>query len=76
MDFELPPHVIEFRDTVKRIIREVVTPEMIDEMHRSGTFNSYALNRALALLKETGLTKSDVRLDEPFCRLSSQNLKG
>ena len=48
MDFELPPHVIEFRNTVKRIIRDVVTPEMIDEMHRSGTFNNYALNRALA----------------------------
>jgi 3-oxocholest-4-en-26-oyl-CoA dehydrogenase alpha subunit len=48
MDFELPPHVLEFRDTVKRIIREVVTPEMIDLMHRSGTFNNYALNRALA----------------------------
>jgi len=48
MDFELPAHVIEFRNTVKRIIREVVTPEMIDEMHTSGTFNSYALNRALA----------------------------
>jgi alkylation response protein AidB-like acyl-CoA dehydrogenase len=48
MDFELPPHVIEFRNTVKRIISEVVTPEMIDEMHRSGTFNNYELNRALA----------------------------
>ena len=48
MDFELPPHVIEFRNTVKRIIRDVVTPEMIDEMHTSGTFNNYALNRALA----------------------------
>jgi alkylation response protein AidB-like acyl-CoA dehydrogenase len=48
MDFELPPHVIEYRSTVKRIIRDVVTPEMIDEMHRSGTFNNYELNRALA----------------------------
>ena len=48
MDFELPPHVIEFRDTIKRIIRDVVTPEMIDEMHTSGTFNNYELNRALA----------------------------
>ena len=48
MDFELPPHVIDFRNTVKRIIREVVTPEMIDEMHTSGTFNNYVLNRALA----------------------------
>lgn len=48
MDFDLPSHVIEYRNTVKRIIREVVTPEMIDEMHRSGTFNNYALNRALA----------------------------
>jgi alkylation response protein AidB-like acyl-CoA dehydrogenase len=48
MDFELPPHVVEYRSTVKRIIREVVTPEVIDEMHRSGTFNNYDLNRALA----------------------------
>jgi alkylation response protein AidB-like acyl-CoA dehydrogenase len=48
MDFELPPHVIEYRSTVKRIISEVVTSEVIDEMHRSGTFNCYALNHALA----------------------------
>ncbi|MEO8695389.1 MAG: acyl-CoA dehydrogenase family protein [Acidimicrobiales bacterium] len=48
MDFELPPHVIEFRNTVKRIIRDVVTPEMIDEMHTSGTFTNHTLNRALA----------------------------
>ena len=48
MDFELPPHVIEFRDAVKRIIRDVVTPEMIAEMHRSGTFTNHTLNRALA----------------------------
>ena len=48
MDFELPPHVIEYRSAVRRIIDEVVTPEVIDEMHRSGTFNCYELNRALA----------------------------
>ena len=48
MDFELPPHVIEFRNAVKRIIRDVVTPEMIDEMHTSGTFTNHTLNRALA----------------------------
>ena len=48
MDFELPPHVIEFRDAVKRVIRDVVTSEMIDEMHTSGTFTNHTLNRALA----------------------------
>ena len=48
MDFELPPHMVEYRKTVRRIIDDVVTPEVIDEMHTSGTFNCYALNRALA----------------------------
>jgi hypothetical protein len=49
--------VIEFRNTVKRIIRDVVTPEMIDEMHTSGT--NHTLNRALA---EEGLLNGPFRL--------------
>ncbi|CAB4761235.1 MAG: acyl-CoA dehydrogenase [Actinobacteria bacterium] len=57
MDFALPPHVEEYRDTVRRIIAENVTPEMIDRQHESGTFNSYELNRAMA---EAGLLERAV----------------
>ena len=64
MDFELPSHVAEYRETIRRIIRETVTPEIVDRMHTSGTFNSYELNRALAaegLLERAvpGLGKGD-----------------
>ncbi|HEX7096586.1 MAG TPA: acyl-CoA dehydrogenase family protein [Acidimicrobiales bacterium] len=48
MDFSLPPHVEEYRAEIKRIIAEVVTPEVIDRQHRTGTFNSPELNKALA----------------------------
>lgn len=48
MDFELPDHVIEFRTKVRRIISETVTEEMRLESHKSGFFNSYALNQRFA----------------------------
>ncbi|HEV8298049.1 MAG TPA: acyl-CoA dehydrogenase family protein [Acidimicrobiales bacterium] len=48
MEFTLPPNVEEYRREIKAIIAEVVTPEIIDRQHRTGTFNSYELNRALA----------------------------
>jgi alkylation response protein AidB-like acyl-CoA dehydrogenase len=48
MDFTLPLEAVEYRQTIQRIVRDVLTPEMIDEVHHSGTFNNYTLNRALA----------------------------
>jgi 3-oxocholest-4-en-26-oyl-CoA dehydrogenase alpha subunit len=48
MDFSLPPHVEEYRRELKAIIAETVTPEVTERQHRTGTFNSYELNRALA----------------------------
>jgi alkylation response protein AidB-like acyl-CoA dehydrogenase len=48
MNFELPPDVVAYRDEVRRVIAETVTPEELDRQHRSGTFHSPAMNRALA----------------------------
>jgi alkylation response protein AidB-like acyl-CoA dehydrogenase len=48
MDFALPPHVELYRQRLKRLIAEHVTPEVTERQHRTGTFNSYELNRALA----------------------------
>ncbi len=64
MDFSLSAEVEEYRATVRRVIAETVTQEIIDRQHRTGTFNSYELNRALAkagLLERAvpGLGKGD-----------------
>jgi alkylation response protein AidB-like acyl-CoA dehydrogenase len=48
MDFALPEHVEDYRQELRRIIGEHVTPEVTDRQHRSGTFNSPELNKALA----------------------------
>ena len=48
MDFGLPLEVEDYRREIKAIIADVVTPEIVDRQHRTGTFNSYELNRALA----------------------------
>ena len=48
MPFDLPPSVRAYRDTVRRIIADVVTPEMRAEAHETGTFGSRELGRALA----------------------------
>lgn len=48
MDFELSPPVEEYRQEIKRIIAETVTPAEIARQHETGTFNCAALNRALA----------------------------
>jgi 3-oxocholest-4-en-26-oyl-CoA dehydrogenase alpha subunit len=48
VDFSLPPHVEDYRDEIRRIAAEVVTPEIVDRQHRTGTFNSPELNKALA----------------------------
>ena len=48
MDFELPPPTREYRRLVKGIIAETVTVADIDLQHDTGTFNCFALNRALA----------------------------
>ena len=57
MDFSLPPHAEAYRDEIKRIIAETITPEIIDRQHRTGTFNSPELNKALA---ERGLIERAV----------------
>ena len=64
MDFSLPPHVLAYRDDVRRIIAETITQEVIDRQHNTGTFNSYEMNRALSaagLLERAvpGLGKGD-----------------
>ena len=64
MDFALPRHVEKYRDEIRRVVAESVTPEIIDRQHSSGTFNSYELNRAMAkagLLERAvpGLGKGD-----------------
>jgi alkylation response protein AidB-like acyl-CoA dehydrogenase len=48
VDFALPPHVEDYRDEIRRIIAETVTPEVTDRQHRTGTFHSPELNKALA----------------------------
>jgi 3-oxocholest-4-en-26-oyl-CoA dehydrogenase alpha subunit len=57
VDFSLPPHVEDYRDEIRRIVAEVVTPEVTDRQHRTGTFNSPELNKALA---EKGLIERAV----------------
>ncbi len=47
MDFSLSPEVERYRDDVRRIAAETVTPAVVDRMHTTGTFNSPELNRAL-----------------------------
>ena len=48
MDFTLSPQIEEYRRELKEIIARVITPEVVEEQHRSGTFNNDALNLALA----------------------------
>jgi 3-oxocholest-4-en-26-oyl-CoA dehydrogenase alpha subunit len=64
VDFSLAPAVEEYRQHVRRIIAETVTPEITERQHRTGTFNSPELNEALAaegLLERAvpGLGKGD-----------------
>jgi alkylation response protein AidB-like acyl-CoA dehydrogenase len=48
MDFSLSPAAIAFREVVREVIAETVTPAAIDAMHTSGTFDLPELNRAFA----------------------------
>ena len=48
MDFSLSPQIEEYRRELKEIIARVITAEVVEEQHRSGTFNNDALNLALA----------------------------
>jgi alkylation response protein AidB-like acyl-CoA dehydrogenase len=48
MQFDLPASVHEYRATVRRIIADTVTDDLLMEQHRSGTFASRELGRALA----------------------------
>lgn len=48
MDFALPPNVEKYRQEIRKIIREHVTPDVTDRQHASGTFHSPELNKALA----------------------------
>jgi alkylation response protein AidB-like acyl-CoA dehydrogenase len=57
VDFSLPPAVEDYRDEIRRIVADVVTPEVVDRQHRTGTFNSPELNHALA---ERGLLERAV----------------
>ena len=64
MDFSLSPEATAFRQVVREIIAETVTPAATDEMHTSGTFDLPALNRTFAargLLERAvpGLGKGD-----------------
>ena len=47
MDFSLSPEVIEFRDEIRSIVREFVTPEIADRMHTTGVFDAPELNLEL-----------------------------
>jgi alkylation response protein AidB-like acyl-CoA dehydrogenase len=64
MDFSLSPDALAFRQVVRDVIADTVTPAAIDAMHTSGTFDLPELNRALAgkaLLERAvpGLGKGD-----------------
>ncbi len=48
MNFSLTPEAQAYRATVRRIIAEAVTPEAIDRMHSTGTFDVPELTQALA----------------------------
>ena len=47
MDFSLSPEVVEFRDEIRSIVREFVTPEIADRMHTTGVFDAPELNLEL-----------------------------
>jgi alkylation response protein AidB-like acyl-CoA dehydrogenase len=47
VDFSLSPDAVRYRDDIRRIVAETVTPEVLDRMHTSGTFDAPELNRAL-----------------------------
>ena len=47
MDFSLSPDVLRFRDEVRRLAADTVTPEVAERMHTTGTFDAPELNRAL-----------------------------
>lgn len=48
MDFSLTPEVEAYRQEIRRIVAETVTPEMIERQHTTGTFDCPELNRRLA----------------------------
>ncbi|MDP6976471.1 MAG: acyl-CoA dehydrogenase family protein [Acidimicrobiales bacterium] len=48
MDFALSSHAAAFRDEVRAFLEAHLTADVIDAMHRTGTFNDKDLNGALA----------------------------
>ena len=48
MDFSLSPRAVEFRTEVMAFLDSHLTGEVIDTMHRTGTFNDKHFNAALA----------------------------
>lgn len=48
MDFSLTPAQVEYRERIRTLIREVHRPEHTERQHRTGTFDSPEINRALA----------------------------
>ena len=57
MDFSLSPENIAHRDRIRGIVTETVTPEVLELMHTSGTFNAPEMNKALG---EAGILQSAV----------------
>lgn len=50
MDFSLTPENLAFRQQMRDVIREFVTPDVVDRMHTSGTFDAPELNLELGRL--------------------------
>ena len=48
MNFALTPEATAYRETLRGIIAATLTPESIDRMHTTGTFDAPELNAALA----------------------------
>jgi alkylation response protein AidB-like acyl-CoA dehydrogenase len=48
VDFALTPAQVEYRARIRALIREIHRPEHTDRQHRTGTFDSPEINRALA----------------------------
>jgi len=47
MDFSLSPENIKFRNEIREIVRDFVTPEVIERMHTTGVFDAPELNLEL-----------------------------
>lgn len=48
MDFEIDEHIEAVRAETREFIRQHLTPEMVEEAHRTGTKHDWAFHRAIA----------------------------